>query len=81
MLHGDADRRDPLGESQQFYRALKWLGIETRLFVYPGEGHPFRQGPHMIDSIDRTLAWFDSHMKHQALHQETDFYVGDKAGK
>ena len=63
LLHGDADARDPLGESQQFYRALKWIGTEVQFVVYPGEGHPFREGPHIIDSIDRTVAWFDSHMK------------------
>src|SRR5438552_180146 len=39
ILQGEADRTDPLGQSQELYRGLKYYGVEAELVLYPREGH------------------------------------------
>jgi dipeptidyl aminopeptidase/acylaminoacyl peptidase len=61
--HGDADKNNPLGQSLGLYRALKHLGVETELVVYPGEPHLPRQVSHQVDILERMIAWYDGHLK------------------
>jgi dipeptidyl aminopeptidase/acylaminoacyl peptidase len=63
VLQGDADVIDPLGQSQQLYRALKRYGVETELVVYPREGHGLKEEKHVVDRLNRIVAWFDKHLK------------------
>ncbi len=65
ILQGDADTIDPLGQSQQLYRALKRYGVATELVVYPREGHPIREEKHQVDRLRRIVAWFDGYLKMQ----------------
>jgi dipeptidyl aminopeptidase/acylaminoacyl peptidase len=37
--------------------------VPTELVVYPGEGHGLRTPSVQVDVWQRTIAWFDSHMK------------------
>lgn len=62
LLHGDADPVNPVGQSLEFYRALKAIGVETRLVLYPGEPHSLRRRGNQIDAFRRVLDWFDSHL-------------------
>jgi dipeptidyl aminopeptidase/acylaminoacyl peptidase len=39
LLQGEADKTDPLGESQQMYRALRQMGVPVELVTYPREDH------------------------------------------
>jgi dipeptidyl aminopeptidase/acylaminoacyl peptidase len=59
ILQGDADTIDPLGQSQELYRGLKRYGVETELVVYPREPHGFHEEKHLIDRLNRILAWYD----------------------
>lgn len=63
ILQGEADRTDPLGQSQELYRGLKHYGVEADLVVYPREGHGLREEKHLLDRLDRILAWYDGHLK------------------
>lgn len=63
ILQGDADTTDPLGQSQELYRGLKRYGVETEFVVYPREPHGFREEKHLIDRLNRILAWYDRYMK------------------
>jgi dipeptidyl aminopeptidase/acylaminoacyl peptidase len=63
ILQGEADTVDPLGQSQQLYRALKRYGVPAELVVYPREGHPIREEKHQIDRLNRIVAWFDRYLK------------------
>jgi dipeptidyl aminopeptidase/acylaminoacyl peptidase len=63
ILQGDADTVDPLGQSQELYRGLKRYGVETELVIYPREPHGFHEEKHLIDRLNRILAWYDAHMK------------------
>jgi dipeptidyl aminopeptidase/acylaminoacyl peptidase len=62
VLQGDADTIDPLGQSQELYRGLKRYGVETELVVYPREPHGFHEEKHLLDRLDRILAWFDKYL-------------------
>src|SRR6266550_2473663 len=63
ILQGDADSIDPLGQSQELYRGLKRYGVETELVVYPREPHTFHEEKHLLDRLNRILAWYDRHLK------------------
>jgi len=63
IVHGEEDRNNPLGQSLALYRALKYLGVESELITYPGEGHLPLQPKHQVDILQRMLDWFDRYMK------------------
>jgi dipeptidyl aminopeptidase/acylaminoacyl peptidase len=63
VLVGDRDGECPAPQSREFWHALKTLGVETELVVYPGEGHIFLQPDHRRDAMDRVIAWFDHYLK------------------
>jgi len=63
ILQGEADTVDPLGQSQELYRGLKRYGVETELVVYPREPHGFHEEKHMLDRLNRILAWYDKYLK------------------
>lgn len=63
ILQGDADAVDPPGQSQELYRGLKRYGVETELVTYPREPHGFHEEKHLLDRLNRILAWYDKHLK------------------
>ncbi len=63
ILVGDSDGEVPAPQSYEFWHALKTLGVETQFVVYEHEGHMFSSPKHRRDVVERTLAWFDSHLK------------------
>lgn len=62
MTHGEQDKRVPIAQGEQFYRALKKRGVETVFLRYPREGHGIQEPNHQIDLVGRQLAWFDAHL-------------------
>jgi dipeptidyl aminopeptidase/acylaminoacyl peptidase len=63
VLQGDADTIDPLGQSQELYRGLKRYGVESEMVVYPREPHGFQEEKHLLDRLNRILAWYDKYLK------------------
>lgn len=63
ILQGDADTTDPPGQSQELYRGLKHYGVESELVMYPREPHGFREEKHLVDRLNRMLAWYDKYVK------------------
>jgi dipeptidyl aminopeptidase/acylaminoacyl peptidase len=63
ILDGIDDASNPVGQSKGLYRALKHLGIETQLVLYPGEGHSPRSGAYNLDMFERILDWYDRFLK------------------
>ncbi len=61
LIHGENDNDVPIAESEQYYIALKDAGVETVMVRYPREGHGLRETRHIVDSIDRSAAWFRKH--------------------
>lgn len=59
ILQGEEDVTDPISQSQILYRALKRYGVETELVLYPREGHGIQEEKHLLDRLDRVVAWFE----------------------
>jgi dipeptidyl aminopeptidase/acylaminoacyl peptidase len=61
IIHGENDNDVPIAEAEQFFIALKDVGVETVFLRYPREGHGLSEVKHQIDSIDRSIAWYEQH--------------------
>ncbi len=61
FLHGENDNDVPIAEAEQYFIALKDVGVETALVRYPREGHGIRETKHVEDTITRSLAWYRKH--------------------
>jgi len=60
---GERDIECPAPQTQEFWHALKALGVPTSIMIYPGEGHGLRDPEHIADRLARTLKWFDEYLK------------------
>ena len=63
VIHGELDYRVPVGEGLQLFTALQRQGVESRLLVYPDEGHWVLKPQNSELWYNRVLEWFDSHLK------------------
>jgi dipeptidyl aminopeptidase/acylaminoacyl peptidase len=63
LLVGERDVECPLPQSQEFFHALKTLGIPTKLVVYPGEGHGVAKPEHRRDVLRRSVEWFEQRLR------------------
>ena len=61
LVHGENDPDVPIAEAEQFYVALKDVGVDTVMVRYPREGHGIRETKHAIDLLDRSIAWYEQH--------------------
>ena len=61
LVHGENDNDVPIAEAEQFFIALKDVGVETVLVRYPREGHGLRETKHVVDLIDRSVLWYERH--------------------
>ena len=61
ILHGENDNDVPIAEAEQLFVALKDLGVETVFVRYPREGHGLSETKHQIDSMDRSIDWYEKH--------------------
>jgi dipeptidyl aminopeptidase/acylaminoacyl peptidase len=61
LMHGENDPDVPIAEAEQFYIALKDVGVETVFVRYPREGHGIRESAHTVDSINRCIAWYEKY--------------------
>lgn len=70
LLHGEDDSVDPLGQSQEMYRALRQVGVPVQLVIYPRENHgplsggitgrPSAEPWHGFDARQRIVRLFQS---------------------
>jgi dipeptidyl aminopeptidase/acylaminoacyl peptidase len=58
ILHGELDTDVPISEAEQWYIALKDVGVETVFVRYPREGHGVREPRHQVDALERSMAWY-----------------------
>ena len=62
LLHGEADARCPIGQSEEYFTVLKRLGKEVEFVRFPGCSHTFPRMGHAKmreEYLTRTLGWFD----------------------
>jgi dipeptidyl aminopeptidase/acylaminoacyl peptidase len=63
ILHGANDVRVHPEQGQEYYRALKVLGVPTRLVRYPREGHGIAERNHQIDIMERIIDWLGKYLR------------------
>ncbi|MBZ5498319.1 MAG: S9 family peptidase [Acidobacteriia bacterium] len=63
VMTGEADLRTPIGQSEEFYRALKLLKKETLLVRMPEEFHGWRRPSHRMLQQAYLLAWFQKYKR------------------
>lgn len=62
IVYGANDIRVPPAQGQEFYIALKKMGIPVQFVTYPREGHGNWELQHRRDFIERTLRWFNKYV-------------------
>ena len=65
-IQGENDIRVPRGQAQEVDDILKAKGNIVETVYYPAEGHGFRKKENQLDSLRRTVEWFDTYLKPQA---------------
>jgi dipeptidyl aminopeptidase/acylaminoacyl peptidase len=63
FLGGDRDFNVPLVGGEQMYQALKSLGVDTQLVIYPGQFHGITTPTYKIDRYQRYLDWYEKYLK------------------
>ena len=66
IIHNEEDLRCDMEQGEQFFIALKKLGVETELVRFPGETHDLsRSGrtDRRIARLKQILRWFETHLK------------------
>jgi dipeptidyl aminopeptidase/acylaminoacyl peptidase len=62
ITHGEQDRRVPVAQAEQYFRALKERAVPVKFVRYPREGHGIVEPNHQIDLIGRHLEWLKQHL-------------------
>jgi dipeptidyl aminopeptidase/acylaminoacyl peptidase len=63
FLGGEKDFNVPIAGSEQMYQALKSLGVDTQLIVYPGQFHGITRPSFVRDRYQRYLDWYDRYLR------------------
>ncbi|HEX4946168.1 MAG TPA: S9 family peptidase [Blastocatellia bacterium] len=63
FLCGEKDFNVPVSGSEQMYQALRSLGVDTQLVIYPNENHGIQRPSYQRDRAERYLAWYEKYLK------------------
>lgn len=64
FINGRWDFITSLNQADAMFMALKKLGVDTQIALYPEEGHGVNREPrHTADYHERAIAWFDKYLK------------------
>ena len=63
LMHGENDADVPIAEAEQYYIALRDVGVDAVMVRYPREGHGIREPKHVIDWIDRSIRWYEKYFR------------------
>jgi dipeptidyl aminopeptidase/acylaminoacyl peptidase len=66
FMGGEKDFNVPLLGGEQMYQALRSLGVETQLVIYPGQFHGITIPSYKKDRLERYVAWYDKYLKGSA---------------
>lgn len=65
IIHSEEDHRCPMEQAEQWFIALKTLGVPTEFVRFPNESHGLgRNGKpkHRVERLERTLEWFEKYL-------------------
>ncbi|MFN0084294.1 MAG: S9 family peptidase [Blastocatellia bacterium] len=60
---GEKDFNVPVSGSEQMYQALRSLGVDTGLVIYPNENHGIMRPSYARDRYERYLGWYEKYLK------------------
>ena len=63
FLCGEKDFNVPLLGSEQMYQALRSLGVDSQLVIYPNQFHGISVPSYKKDRLERYVAWYDKYLK------------------
>ncbi|HMN08104.1 MAG TPA: S9 family peptidase [Gemmatimonadaceae bacterium] len=63
FLGGEKDFNVPIAGSEQMYQALKSLGVDAQLIVYPGQFHGITRPSFVLDRYQRYLGWYEKYLR------------------
>jgi dipeptidyl aminopeptidase/acylaminoacyl peptidase len=63
FLGGTRDFNVPVAGGEQMYQALRSLGVETRLVLYPDQHHEIGPLSYQEDRLERYASWFTRFLK------------------
>jgi len=61
ILHGEDDRCVPVSQAHELFNALRAVGAEVELAIYPREGHQVSEPDHLADYWARAVRWLSAH--------------------
>ena len=63
FMGGEKDFNVPIAGGEQMYQALKSLGVDTQLVIYPGQFHGLTIPSYERDRLQRYLNWFNKYLQ------------------
>ncbi len=63
FLGGEKDFNVPLVGGEQMYQALKSVGVDAELIVYPNSFHGITTPSYVKDRYERYLSWYAKHLR------------------
>src|SRR5262245_102036 len=63
FMGGEKDFNVPLLGGEQMYQALRSLGVDSELVIYPNQFHGITIPSYEKDRLERYLAWYDKYLK------------------
>ena len=62
FMCGEQDFNVPLLNSEQMYQAVRSIGVETQLIIYPGQFHGLSVPSYLRDRLQRQVGWYRKHL-------------------
>jgi dipeptidyl aminopeptidase/acylaminoacyl peptidase len=78
FLGGERDFNVPVQGGQQMYQALRSLGVDTQLIIYPNENHGIQRPSYIRDRYERYLAWYNKYVKKNAAPVKNMAETGER---
>jgi acylaminoacyl-peptidase len=71
LLTGEEDWRTPISQAEEYYQALKLLGVETALVRIPDSSHALANRPsQLVAKVLHILKWFELHGGEKAVAEK-----------
>jgi dipeptidyl aminopeptidase/acylaminoacyl peptidase len=71
FMGGEKDFNVPLLGGEQMYQALRSLGVDSELVIYPNQFHGITIPSYKKDRLERYVAWYDKYLKPRATTTES----------
>jgi dipeptidyl aminopeptidase/acylaminoacyl peptidase len=62
FMGGEKDFNVPIAGGEQMYQALKSIGVDTQLVIYPGQFHGLTVPSYERDRLQRYVNWFNKYL-------------------